>query len=153
MKLRYEKPPYQPRWILRLQVWLLRRRLLPAFNRQCLVITTTGRTSGRPHAVPIGFVRDGATYLAMNVGARSNWYRNALANPCVTLEVDGKAFEARAASVPVNKPEQLQQVLDVYRRERPGTIEGFLGIALDTPLEDLMDIGQYVGFLRFSPVA
>src|SRR5512133_3766114 len=101
MKPRYEKPPYQPRWILQTQVWLLRHCLLPSFNKQCMVITTIGRKTGRKHAVPIGFVCDGRTYLAINVGGHSHWYRNALANPCVTLEIDGQVFEARAEPVPV----------------------------------------------------
>jgi len=152
MKPRYEQPPYQPKWLLNAQVWLLRRRLLPAFNKQSMVITTTGRITRRRHSVPIGFVRDGSTYLAINMGGHSHWYLNALANPCVTLEIDGKTFEARAEQVPVNTPEQLQPVLEVYRRERSRLFENFLQISLDVPVEELMDIGKYVAFMRFYPL-
>lgn len=153
MQPRYEKPPYQPKWLLKVQVWLLRRRWLPMFNRQCMVITTTGRKSGQKRTIPIGYVRDGNSYLALNAGGKSNWYQNLLSNPCVTLEVDGKGFDAYAEPIAVNLPEQLQYVLDVYRRERPGTFENFFGIALDKPIEELMDIGKYIAFMRFYPVA
>lgn len=152
MKPRYEKPPYQPKWLLNVQVWLLRHRLLPAFNRQSLVITTTGRKTGLKRSVPIDFVRDGSTYLAINVGGNSHWYRNALANPCVTLEIDGQVMEARAEPISVSTPEQLQRVLTVYRRERPRMFENFLQISLDVPVEELMEIGQYVAFMRFFPL-
>ncbi len=108
MKPRYQKPPYQPRWILQIQVWLLRRRLLPAFNTRCLVITTTGRKTGRKRSIPIGFVRDNRAYLAMNAGGHSHWYRNALANLSVILEVDGAVIAACAETVPVDTPERLR---------------------------------------------
>jgi deazaflavin-dependent oxidoreductase (nitroreductase family) len=152
MKPRYEKPPYQPKWLLQAQVWLLRRRLLPAFNKQSMVITTTGRKTGLKHSIPIDFVRDGSTYLAINVGGNSHWYRNALVNAYVTLEIDGKVFDTRAESIPVTTPEQLQQMLTVYRRERPRMFESFLQISLDVPVEELMDIGKYVAFMRFYPL-
>ena len=151
MKPRYAKPPYQPKWILQAQVWLLRRRLFPSFNKQNMIITTTGRKTGRSHAVPIGFARDGSTYLALNMGGKSHWHMNALANPRVTLEIDGQVIAARAEQAPVDTPERLQRVLDVYRRERPGMFEGFMGVSLDAPIQELMDIGKYMAFMRFYP--
>lgn len=151
MKPRYEKPPYQPKWLLQVQVWLLRHRLFPSFNKQNLVITTTGRKTGLKYSIPIGFVHDGSTYLALNTGGNSHWYKNALANPVVRLEVDGKRFEAQAEQVPVDTPTQLEQVLKVYRRERRSTFEKFLRISLDSPVDELMDIGKYLAFIRFYP--
>lgn len=153
MKPKYEKPPYQPKWMLRLQVFLLRRRLFPWLSKQCLVITTTGRKSGRQFSVPIGYARDGESYLTFNAGGKANWYQNALANPRVALVIDGHAVAAQAEPVPVDTPEQLGSVLDVYRRERPGLIEDFFSVAPDTPVEALMEIGKYVVFMRFRPAA
>jgi deazaflavin-dependent oxidoreductase (nitroreductase family) len=152
MKPRYEQPPYQPKWVLQAQVWMLRHHVLPAFNSQSMVITTSGRKSGRRHSVPIGFARDGGTYVAINMGGHSNWYLNALASHRATLEVDGKTFDACAEPAPVDTPTGLQSMLDIYRRERPGTFEKFLGIPLDAPAESLMDIGKYVTFIRFIPL-
>jgi deazaflavin-dependent oxidoreductase (nitroreductase family) len=151
MKPKYEKPPRQPKWMLGVQMWALRRRLLPFFNRHTLIITTTGRKSGQPRSVPIGFVRDDGAYLALNAGGGSNWYRNALANAQVTLEVDGETLAARAEPVPVDTPERLRRVLDVYEREQPGLLERFFDASLDVPIEQLMDIGKYVAFMRFCP--
>ena len=147
-----KKPPYQPGWILKAQVCLLRRHKLAYFDKHYMVITTTGRKTRRKYSIPIGFARDDNTYLALNMGGKSNWYRNALANPCVTLEVEGKTFAARAEQVPVDTPEKLQKVLAVYKRERPGAFENFFQTSLDVPAEQLMDIGKYASFVRFIPI-
>ena len=79
-----------------------------------MIITTTGRKTGHKHSVPIGYIPDGDTYLVINLGGHSNWYLNALANPCVTLEVDGKTLEVRAEAVAANTPQEIRQVLGVF---------------------------------------
>jgi deazaflavin-dependent oxidoreductase (nitroreductase family) len=150
---KYDAPPYQPKWILQLQVFLL-RHTRSSFNRQTMIITTTGRKTGRRHSIPIGFIRDGDTYLALNLGGHSNWFLNALANPCVTLEVDGKKLEARVESVPANTPQEIRQVLAVFARERPDLYKSFFGMTDETPPDDkLLNIGKRVAFLRFYPLS
>src|SRR5689334_13822713 len=101
---KYDQPPYQPKWVLQLQVFLL-RHLKTSFIVQFEIITTTVRKTGQRRSVPIGMIPDGNSYLAMNIGGHSNWYLNALANPCVTLEISGKKFEARVEKVPVDSPQ------------------------------------------------
>ena len=52
------------RWMLGLQVAMLRRNWMGGMGNFVMVITTTGRRSGRPIATPIGYVRDNDSYLA-----------------------------------------------------------------------------------------
>ena len=40
------------------QVWMLRRGLMGSMSDQIMVITVTGRKSGRRYSTPIGFLRD-----------------------------------------------------------------------------------------------
>src|SRR5262249_42981911 len=101
MMNRYDAPPYQPKWLLHLQGFLLRHGLMGPLNKQFLIITTTGRKTGRKVSVPIGFIRDSGTFLALNIRGVSNWYKNALRNPFVTLEIDRQRIEACAEPVPV----------------------------------------------------
>ncbi len=65
-----------------------------------LLLTTVGRKTGRSHTTPMMFHRDGDRLLVMasNAGAEAtpSWYRNLLARPDVTVEVDGDRFEAVA---------------------------------------------------------
>jgi deazaflavin-dependent oxidoreductase (nitroreductase family) len=76
-------------------------RLGPVDFERLVVLTTTGRRTGRPHTVPIGAARDDAGNLllfASNMGAprHPDWYRNIEANPRVTVEVTGASWDADA---------------------------------------------------------
>ncbi|MFG1643069.1 nitroreductase/quinone reductase family protein [Amycolatopsis sp. NPDC049252] len=65
-----------------------------------VLLTTTGRNSGKPRTVPMMFHRDGERMfvVASNVGAPKDpdWYQNLTADSRVKVEVDGRAFEAEA---------------------------------------------------------
>ena len=61
-----------------------------------LLLTTTGATSGEPRLVPLVYVPDGDRYLvfAVNSGRpyEPAWYRNLLADPHATVEVEDATF-------------------------------------------------------------
>ena len=69
-------------------------------DRPLLVLTTVGRRTGRRHTTPMMYVRDGERLLvlASNAGAPDDpdWYLNLVANPEVTVEVDGEEYRATA---------------------------------------------------------
>lgn len=69
-------------------------------RERLVLLTTTGRTTGEPRTVPMMFHRDGDRLLvvASNIGApkHPDWYLNLIADPRVTVEVDGAKFEAEA---------------------------------------------------------
>jgi deazaflavin-dependent oxidoreductase (nitroreductase family) len=63
-------------------------------------VTTTGRRTGRPHEIEIWFgVRDGTLYVLSGGGDRSDWVRNLIVDPRVTLRIGGRTWEARARVV------------------------------------------------------
>lgn len=65
-----------------------------------LLLTTIGAKSGEPRTSPLAYTRDGDHYvvIASKAGAPANpaWFGNLVANPSVTVEVDGERFEATA---------------------------------------------------------
>jgi deazaflavin-dependent oxidoreductase (nitroreductase family) len=67
---------------------------------QVLLLTTTGRKSGRRRTVPLGSLQDGKAYVvvASNAGfdVHPGWFFNLQADPRVHLEVGGASMEARA---------------------------------------------------------
>jgi deazaflavin-dependent oxidoreductase (nitroreductase family) len=69
-------------------------------GRDLLLLTTTGRKSGRRHTTPIVFSRDGDRLLvyASKGGApkHPDWYLNLVADPHVTVEVGADKFTALA---------------------------------------------------------
>jgi deazaflavin-dependent oxidoreductase (nitroreductase family) len=63
-------------------------------------VTTTGRTSGRPHTIEIWFaLREGTVYLLSGGGDTSDWVRNLRASPTVGLRIGGHDFLAKAEVV------------------------------------------------------
>jgi len=68
--------------------------------RPVMVLTTTGAKSGEPRTAVVTFTRDGDAYVV--VGSKSGepedpaWFTNLVANPVVTVEADGRTFQASA---------------------------------------------------------
>ena len=72
-------------------------------------LTTTGRISGDPHRIEIWFaLHEGVVYLLSGGGDRSDWVRNILANPGVSLEL---GQERRATRAHVLAPQSEQDAL------------------------------------------
>lgn len=144
------QPPRMAKWMIDLQVFLLRRKLMGPANKMLMVITTTGRKSGRKYSIPIGCVPDGKSILAFNIGGGSNWYKNILANPIVTLEIEGKAGQYRGELI--QDDADLLKALEVFKRERPNQLERFFGVAKDAAGADLLKAKARCVFVRFHPV-
>ena len=147
----YTIPPAQPKWLLNLQVWLLRHRLMGPMGRQFMVITTTGRKTGKQHSVPIGFARDGDTVLAFNTMDHSNWLWNLRVNPRVSLNIDGREFPAVGHEEATDTPEKVHAIVDVYYREQPDFAERFLKVPPNATNEQLAMVGEHLKFVRFVP--
>jgi F420H(2)-dependent quinone reductase len=102
------------------------RRLIEEFrandrhlgDRAILVLTTTGRRTGQPRSTPMMYVRDGGTdfVIASNAGAprHPDWYRNLVARPEVTVEVDGEEY--RAVARPLTGEEYARRWSDISGR-------------------------------------
>ena len=78
----------------------------------CCDVTTIGRKTGRPHKIEIWFgVIDDTMYLISGNGAGADWYRNALADPSVVVDLGGHTFTARARAV--TDPDERRRVGDL----------------------------------------
>ncbi|MFE3500684.1 nitroreductase/quinone reductase family protein [Kitasatospora sp. NPDC059160] len=83
-----------------------------------LLLTTTGAHSGRPHTVPLGYVRSEGLLLVIASAAGApehpQWYRNLLAHPVVRVELGTETFDAIA--VPAEGPRRGRLFAAVVRR-------------------------------------
>jgi deazaflavin-dependent oxidoreductase (nitroreductase family) len=72
-------------------------------GRDLLLLTTTGRKSGKAHTTPMVFVREGDRLFvfASKAGAPNHpdWYLNLVANPHVGVEVGAEQYEAVATTL------------------------------------------------------
>ena len=67
-------------------------------------LTTRGRHSGRPHRIEIWFVAHDAGVYVMSDTGRSDWCRNLIADPHVTLEVATERRDTFARPVDRDDP-------------------------------------------------
>lgn len=77
--------------------WLLRSPFHGAMSGSTMLLTYVGRRSGRRRTVPVNYLRDGETLLA--VGAHGHaWWRNFRDGAAVTVRVRGHDFRGRATA-------------------------------------------------------
>lgn len=75
-------------------------------------LTTTGRLTGRPHEIEIWFgARDRSLYLLSGGGYESDWVKNLLKNPTVTVRIASYTFSASARLVEDKEEEMTARYL------------------------------------------
>jgi deazaflavin-dependent oxidoreductase (nitroreductase family) len=85
-----------------------------------LILTTTGRRTGRPFSTPVIGIADGDDYLvvASNGGAATQpmWIRNIADNPCVTIS-RGTLTEERQARLltPAERAHWWPRLVEAYK--------------------------------------
>jgi deazaflavin-dependent oxidoreductase (nitroreductase family) len=84
-----------------------------------LILTTTGRRTGRQHSTPLIFRQHGDDYLvvASKGGADEPpaWYLNLLADPSVQVQIKGDKFWAQARTASPNEmPELWRKMTEVW---------------------------------------
>ena len=96
-------------------------------------LTTRGRKTGNPHEIEIWFViHEGSLYLMSGGMDGSDWVKNLLKEPHVTVCVDGQTFPA-LARVQNEKDEKIIRNLmaDKYKeREADGSLSDWAQTAL-----------------------
>lgn len=129
------------------QIFLLRRNWMGPAGNILMVITTTGRKSGKQHTTPVGYQLDGDSVIAFNLGGSSNWFKNVLKTPLVTLVIKGKARMMRGELV--TDPAEIERLVTLYQKDQPNIVERFWGLAADSAPEIRASVKERVKFLRF----
>jgi deazaflavin-dependent oxidoreductase (nitroreductase family) len=91
-----------------------------------LLLTTTGRRSGKVRTTPLIFGRDGDDYLVVaSMGGapqHPNWYRNLLAEPCAQIQVRAQHIGMTARTAEEGEKARLWKIMthswpnyDVYQ--------------------------------------
>ncbi|GAB90679.1 hypothetical protein GORHZ_115_00330 [Gordonia rhizosphera NBRC 16068] len=125
-------------------VWLLRRtrgKITRLWHRRAIVLTTTGRRSGRLRNVVVQVFEDAPDLyvVAANSGLPKPpaWYFNLRADPHLTAELDGRPLRLRAELLPEREAaERWQWMLGIapdYDRyqERLGRVPPIFRLVTD----------------------
>jgi deazaflavin-dependent oxidoreductase (nitroreductase family) len=87
------------KWLFKLPVLQYRLGMGWMIGRYVLLLTTTGRTSGKPRQTALEYIydRDHNRYrVAAGWGGHTDWYRNLLKDPNVRVQVGNRKFDAVA---------------------------------------------------------
>ncbi|MEP7133927.1 MAG: nitroreductase family deazaflavin-dependent oxidoreductase [Chloroflexota bacterium] len=82
--------------------------------------TTTGRVTGNPHEIEIWFGLNNTTLYLMSADGKSDWVKNLLKNPAVTVRVADHTFNATARLVEDEAEKTLARnmLADKYNERR-----------------------------------
>ncbi len=83
-----------------------------------LLLTTTGRKSGKQRTIPLIYIRDGSAYVitasAGGADKHPGWFFNVRSNPQATIQVKDKRIQVMAeVAGPEKKPELWARLLEV----------------------------------------
>jgi len=86
------------------QVFMYRRGMVRKMGKmQQVLLTTVGRKSGKPRTVQLGAVPEGDGWVVIGSAGGSdsdpNWWRNMVANPSVTVQVNDDVIKARMQEI------------------------------------------------------
>lgn len=82
-------------------------------NMPILLLTTTGRKSGKPHTNPVVFLEEGNGYLiSASAGGAAwapGWYYNLKQTPVAKIEIGARPYEMRAEIVEGKERDRLYE--------------------------------------------
>jgi len=79
-------------------------------------ITVTGRKSGQKISNPVWFVfEDDKLFLVPVRGSDTQWYKNVLKNPAISI--DARGAQAEFKTVPITDKRQVSSVVEKFREK------------------------------------
>jgi deazaflavin-dependent oxidoreductase (nitroreductase family) len=101
-------------------------------------LTTTGRRTGRRHRIEIWYAAEENTlFLLAGAGRRSDWVQNLLADPDVSVEVDGvvRSATARIVELEQEATHARSLVFEKYQPRGHGDLSHWRDTALPVALD------------------
>lgn len=106
-----------PPMVNRVMKTILRTPLLHRMmSKQLMLLTFTGRKSGKTYTTPVGYFRTGETITVLTKRFRKWWHNFEQPAP-VTMRIRGKLVTGRAESL--TDPETIIPIMDHLMREHP----------------------------------
>jgi len=101
-------------WFNPMMIWLLKSPLHGMISKGVMLVTVTGRKSGRSISTPTNYLRDGNTLWIVSWRERK-WWRNLRGGANVRVLLAGKSVEGRGQVIEEEKA-VAQSLFDYYRK-------------------------------------
>ena len=110
--------------------WVLRSALHGLLSSGLMLVTVTGRRTGRRYTIPVGYQRDGAVLTVLvSRASRKQWWRNYREPAPIEIHLKGRTRTGRARVVAPGSDE-FRAAVDATLRRLP-SLGRQLGIAYD----------------------
>lgn len=107
--------PRKPPVVNRAMIRVLRSRFSRLVDRGLMLVTVSGRHSGRPYTLPVQYVQDGQTLWVYAGGAGKTWWRNLIGGAHVHVLLRRRTHPGWAtAHTPDTDPDVVHQGLRRY---------------------------------------
>jgi deazaflavin-dependent oxidoreductase (nitroreductase family) len=101
-------------------------------------VTTTGRTTGRPHRIEIWFAaalgRD-TIYLLAGGRERADWVRNITAHPACVVEINGARYDGTGRLIEGTDEDEIARTLVHDKYAQGDDLEEWRGAALPVAID------------------
>jgi deazaflavin-dependent oxidoreductase (nitroreductase family) len=114
-------------WFNTPMAWILRSPLHGLLSKSTVLVTVTGRKSGKKYTLPVNYVREGETLWVTSQRGRT-WWRNLIGGAPLEVVFEGKSLAARGEAL-VDESAVIQG-LRQYFQIAPQTARYF-GVTLD----------------------
>jgi hypothetical protein len=79
-------------------------------------LVVKGRVSGKDTSRPVWFVlKDRELLLLPVTGSMSQWFKNTIKNPGVTITIEGQAYSGKAE--PIRDKQGVSEVVELFRKK------------------------------------
>ena len=114
-------------WYNPMMSWLLRSPLHGMFDREMMLVSVTGRKSGRTYSTPVNYLRQGNTLWVTSTRQRT-WWRNLAAGAPVELLLAG--HHVKACGWAITDERAVVEGLTAYFEKMPQYAK-YYNVALD----------------------
>lgn len=125
----------------------------PVLGRMVLLLTTTGRKSGKKRVTPLQYEEiDGMYYLGAALGEKCDWVRNIRANPQVEVRVKSQRFTGIADVITDERA--IADFLELRLRRHPRMIRRMLraeGLQFPPERQDLERLAKRLALVVVQP--
>ena len=115
-------------WFNPMMIWILKSPLHGMISKGVMLVTVTGRKSGKSISTPTNYLRDGNTLWVISWRDRK-WWRNLRGGANVRVLLAGKGVGGRGQVIEGEK-EVAQSLFDFYCKVP--NVAKYVGINLDT---------------------
>lgn len=139
--------------LFKLPIFLWRLGLGPIVGKILMIITHTGRKSGTPRQTMVEYhSMNGIKYVIAAFGVQTQWYRNILANPQVTIQTaDGTE---QMTAVRVTHDEELMAVVELFLHRDPPLMKWYLdSLEILPDRTSILANKDTIVFIRFDPTS